>query len=91
MIISLFWKILTPAEVERKRSMKLDVRSSVLSEDSDQEEEEEVWEKTTSPRQEVIRGSGDQETVRIHHSKSLGSLEKQDSFSKLLDSFGRIM
>ena len=71
------------AEVERKRSMKLDIRSSVLSEDSDEEEEEEEKRvKTTSPRQDL---------AKIHHSKSLGSLGKQDSFSKLLDSFGKIM
>ena len=68
------------AEVERKRSMKLDIRSSVLSEDNDEEDEESV--KTTSPRQDL---------AKISHSKSLGSLGKQDSFSKLLDSFGKIM
>ena len=69
------------AEVERKRSMKLDIRSSVLREDSDEDEEEEDV-KTTSPRQDL---------AKIQHSKSLGSLGKQDSFSKLLDSFGKIM
>ena len=69
------------AEVERKRSMKLDIRSSVLSEDSEEEEEEENV-MTKSPRQDL---------AKIPNSKSLGSLGKQDSFSKLLDSFGKIM
>ena len=68
------------AEVESKRSMKLDIRSSVLSEDNDEEDEEGV--EMTSPRQDL---------AKISHSKSLGSLGKQDSFSKLLDSFGKIM
>ena len=72
------------AEVVRKRSMKLDVHPAVFSdEEDDQEEEEEEDLKTTSPSSRQDSGE-----ICSSHNKTL---EKRDSFSKLLNSFGRIL
>ena len=70
------------AEVVRKRSMKLDVLPAVFSDqEGDQEEEEDL--KTTSPSSRQDSGE-----ICSSHNKTL---EKRDSFSKLLNSFGRIL
>ena len=73
------------AEVVRKRSMKLDVHPAVFSDEEDDQEDQEEEEglKTTSPSSRQDSGE-----ICSSHNKTL---EKRDSFSKLLNSFGRIL
>ena len=92
------------AEAVRKRSMKLDVQPVVDTIDSD-EEHDMLDDKDRRGNNDKTSDSKVQNTTsgvlmnkktaetnsHSHHNKKLQMLEKRDSFSKLLDSFGRIL
>ena len=83
------------AEVVRKRSMKLDVRPVDAFEEIESNEDENITHYNDSPAphltpvmvNQVIKKS----PCDCGGQKKLQLLEKRDSFSKLLDSFGKIM
>ena len=91
------------AEAVRKRSMKLDVQPVVDTIDSD-EEHDMLDDKDRRGNNDKTSDSKVQNTTSVvlmnkktetnshsHHNKKLQMLEKRDSFSKLMDSFGRIL
>ena len=79
------------AEAVRKRSMKIDVRPAVdVSEDCD-DEDKELKKTTNTEETELKQPVKTVKAVVGQKKKNFEMLEKRDSFSKLMDSFGKIL
>ena len=83
------------AEVVRKRSMKLDVRPADVFEEIENTEDDNITchnDPPASPLTPVVVNQVIKKSpCDCGGQKKLQLLEKRDSFSKLLDSFGKIM